>query len=209
MQPKNEPDPQPDIPGDKPNGDKNDCEIVCFLRIQREFAERIESRLKVIGLKVRIVNLNTPREGVKFVIFLRPGFLLPKISLHIFLQGSYPQIHHNIPLEEVIEKITQRFKQRGGNNTIAQVPLPHGRPDPRPPAGALPALPALPAARVQVPGRAITPVPIVRPGIRPAARAIPQVQAVRPGPLPVPGAVPRVTVVRPDPIIDHGPAIER
>jgi len=61
----------------------NDCEIVCVSRNQRQFAERIEQRLKVIGMKVDVlfpnpkVDLNKimgniASRGVMFALLITP-----------------------------------------------------------------------------------------------------------------------------------------
>ena len=61
----------------------NDCEIVCVSRNQRQFAERIEQRLKIIGMKVDVlfpnpkVDLNKimgniASRGVMFALLITP-----------------------------------------------------------------------------------------------------------------------------------------
>ena len=112
---------------------KNDCEIVCVSRQQQQFAERIEARLKVIGLKVDVlfpnpkVDLakiigNISSRGVMFAILVTPlNEDHGSVTLNI-LQGD-PQEHRNMPLEDAINMIAQLF-ERGlnrpgsGNDTM-------------------------------------------------------------------------------------------
>ena len=58
-----------------------DCEIVCVSRNQRVYAERIENRLKNLGLKVDVLFPNPPMDkvlgnmadrGVTFAILVSP-----------------------------------------------------------------------------------------------------------------------------------------
>ena len=76
---------QPPVPQEStgPNQKTNDCEIVCVSRNQRVYAERIENRLKNLGLKVDVlfpnpkVDLNKIMgniavRGVTFAILVAP-----------------------------------------------------------------------------------------------------------------------------------------
>ena len=105
--------PEPTTPA-KPSGPTNDCEIVCVSRQQRHFAERIEARLKVIGLKIDVLFPNPgvdlqniiadiSSRGVRFAILVTPLNDLFSVTLNI-LQGNL-QEHKNIPLEDAISMI--------------------------------------------------------------------------------------------------------
>merc|ERR1719266_247134 len=108
----------------KPPGKSNDCEIVCVC--VRQFAERIEARLKVIGLKVDVlfpnpkVDLakiigNISSRGVMFAILVTPlNEDHNSVTLNI-LQGD-PQEHRNMPLEDAINMVAQLF-ERGLNRS--------------------------------------------------------------------------------------------
>lgn len=99
----------------------NDCEIVCVSRNQRQYAERIESRLKMIGLKVDVlfpnpkVDLakifsNITARGVTFAILITPlNEDHNSVTLNI-LQGQQ-QEHRNMPLEDAVNMIAQLFEQ--------------------------------------------------------------------------------------------------
>merc|ERR1712158_123529 len=67
---------QPPVPQEStgPNQKTNDCEIVCVSRNQRVYAERIENRLKNLGLKVD-------------VLFPNPKVDLNKIMGNIAVRG--------------------------------------------------------------------------------------------------------------------------
>ena len=121
--------PEPTTPA-KPPGKSNDCEIVCVSRQQRQFAERIEARLKVIGLKVDVLfpNLNVDLQkiiasissrGVMFAILVT---LLNEerntVTVNI-LQGDL-QLHPNIPLEDGISMIAHIFEKRLNNTDQSQ-----------------------------------------------------------------------------------------
>ena len=122
MQPENQRGP----PVEKAHGGKNDCEIVCVSRQQQQFAERIEARLKVIGLKVDVlfpnpkVDLakiigNISSRGVMFAILVTPlNEDHNSVTLNI-LQGD-PQEHRNMPLEDAINMVAQLF-ERGLNRS--------------------------------------------------------------------------------------------
>ena len=119
--------PEPTTPA-KPPGKPNDCEIVCVCA--RQFAERIEARLKVIGLKVDVLfpNLNVDLQkiiasissrGVMFAILVT---LLNEerntVTVNI-LQGDL-QLHQNIPLEDGISMIAHIFEKRLNNTDQSQ-----------------------------------------------------------------------------------------
>ena len=115
--------PEPTTPA-KPPGKPNDCEIVCVCA--RQFAERIEARLKVIGLKVDLLFPNPKVDlqkiiaeissrGVKFAILVTPmNEDHNSVTLNI-LQGDL-QEHQNMPLEDGISMIAHIF-EKGLNNT--------------------------------------------------------------------------------------------
>ena len=115
--------PEPMTPA-KPPGKPNDCEIVCVCA--RQFAERIEARLKVIGLKVDLLFPNPKVDlqkiiadiasrGVRFAILVTPlNEDHNSVTLNI-LQGDL-QEHRNMPLEDAISMIAHIF-EKGLNNT--------------------------------------------------------------------------------------------
>ena len=115
--------PEPTTPA-KPPGKSNDCEIVCVC--VRQFAERIEARLKVIGLKVDVLFPNPKVDlqkiiadiasrGVRFAILVTPlNEDHNSVTLNI-LQGDL-QEHRNMPLEDAISMIAHIF-EKGLNNT--------------------------------------------------------------------------------------------
>ena len=114
---------QPEPP--KPSGKSNDCEIVCVSRQQRQYAERIEARLKVIGLKVDVlfpnpkidlqkIIQNISSRGVMFAILVTPlNEDHNSVTLNL-LQGEL-QEHRNMPLEDAINMMANVF-ERGLNN---------------------------------------------------------------------------------------------
>lgn len=109
----------------KPSGKSNDCEIVCVSRQQRQYAERIEARLKVIGLKVDVlfpnpkidlqkIIQNISSRGVMFAILVTPlNEDHNSVTLNL-LQGEL-QEHRNMPLEDAINMMANVF-ERGLNN---------------------------------------------------------------------------------------------
>ena len=113
-------------PPAKPPVKSNDCEIVCVTQQQRQFAERIEARLKVIGLKVDVlfpnpkvdlqkIIANISSRGVMFAILVTPlNEDHNSVTLNI-LQGDL-QEHRNMPLEDAISMIAHIF-EKGLNNT--------------------------------------------------------------------------------------------
>jgi len=115
---------EPAAPPNKPPGKSNDCEIVCVSRQQRQYAERIEARLKVIGLKVDVlfpnpkvdlqkIMSNIASRGVMFAILVTPlNDDHNSVTLNI-LQGEL-QEHRNMPLEDAINLIAKLF-ERGLN----------------------------------------------------------------------------------------------
>ena len=114
----------------KPPGKSNDCEIVCVSRQQRQFAERIEARLKVIGLKVDVLFPNPKVDlqkiitdisgrGVMFAILVTPlNEDHNSVTLNI-LQGGL-QEHQNMPLEDAIIMIAHIFEKRLNNTDQSQ-----------------------------------------------------------------------------------------
>ena len=113
-------------PPAKPPVKCNDCEIICVSQQQRQFAERIEARLKVIGLKVDVlfpnpkvdlqkIIANISSRGVMFAILVTPlNEDHNSVTLNI-LQGDL-QEHRNMPLEDAISMIAHIF-EKGLNNT--------------------------------------------------------------------------------------------
>lgn len=116
----------PPAPSAKPPGKSNDCEIVCVSRQQRQYAERIEARLKVIGLKVDVlfpnpkvdlqkIMSNIASRGVMFAILVTPlNEDHSSVTLNI-LHGEL-QEHRNMPLEDAINMIAKLF-ERGLNQS--------------------------------------------------------------------------------------------
>jgi len=132
---------QPPVPQGSAGGNQktNDCEIVCVSRNQRVYAERIENRLKNLGLKVDVlfpnpkVDLNKIMgniavRGVTFAILVAPmNEEHNSVTLNI-LQGQQ-QEHRNMPLDDAINLVAQMFesgldnKQTGtGNNSRGGIP---------------------------------------------------------------------------------------
>jgi hypothetical protein len=104
----------------EPERKLNDCEIVCVSRNQRLYAERIEGRLRVLGLKVDVlfpnpkVDLakilgNIASRGVMFAILVTPlNEDHSSVTLNI-LQGQQ-QEHRNMPLEDAVSLVAQLFE---------------------------------------------------------------------------------------------------
>ncbi len=127
--------PAPPPPQQRQDGDSNrkanDCEIVCVSKNQRQYAERIEGRLRVIGLKVDVlfpnprVDLvkildNISSRGVKFAVLVTPlNEDHQSVTLNV-LQGQQ-QEHRNMPLEDAISMIAQQFEaglDNAGSNKV-------------------------------------------------------------------------------------------
>lgn len=116
-------------PGGGPPGApdrRNDCEIVCVSRYQRNYAEVIEGRLKNFGLEVDVLfpnpDIPLPKilgniasRGVLFAIVVTPLNEEHKSMTVNILQGPTPQEHRNMPYDDAIALLAKTFEQSGGS----------------------------------------------------------------------------------------------
>ena len=99
---------------------KNDCEIVCVSKLQRQYAEMIESRLRNLGLRVDVLFPNPDIPLGKIVDNIKSRGILFAIvvtsineqhrSLTLNVLQGQQQEHRNMPLEDAMGFIAKNFE---------------------------------------------------------------------------------------------------
>ena len=105
---------------------RNDCEIVCVSRFQRNYAESIENRLKNFGLKSDVLfpnpDIPLPKilgniasRGVLYAVVVTPLNEEHKSMTVNILQGPQPQEHRNMPYDDAMQLVAKTFEKMSSN----------------------------------------------------------------------------------------------